>query len=209
MGSGWEFRRIFALFMHFSREPAGNGFPASRRRFPVWMAVRVESPFPSPAWPRVWSWLGDFRSRVCDDYSPQNVQDFVIHMMRKARDQETWAVHASRGGGPEELCGMITYEPTAPGVGTTHALFRKDYWGHDITVPALSTVYAGLFERGVRKIIGAPFRDNRAIVELGRKLGARVEGRLRAQTMRGGKPVDVVLLGLLKEDFDSCRFSPH
>lgn len=165
------------------------------------MSIRVEKPFPAAALPRVWQWMSDFRSRVADDYAPQTLDDFVEWNLARARKEHQFAVYNG-----EELCGLVTVEPQSPVAAVTHALFRKDFWGRDTTAAALRLVYAEAFgPLGLRKLVGPVLRDNHSIIALAMMLGAKREGMLRQQTTRGGKPADMVLLGLLKEDFERCN----
>jgi RimJ/RimL family protein N-acetyltransferase len=162
-------------------------------------AVRIESPFPRSAWPRVWSWVADFRARVADDFAPSTLEEFVAAQMELAVRQKTWAVYRD-----DELCGLVSFEPMNVVTGLSHALFRRDFWGRDTTRIALRMVYAEIFANGVNKIVGTPFRDNHAMRSLAVSLGARNDGILREHTKRGGVFVDMVLLGLTKGDFEKC-----
>ena len=166
---------------------------------PAPSSVRVESPFPPSAWPRVWSWTRDFRTRVSDDFGPKTLADFVAGQMAADKNVRTWAVY--RDG---ELCGMVSFEPASPVAGSSHTLFRKDFWGRGTTREALRQVYAEIFAGGIHKISGTPFRDNHAMIALATGLGFKKEGVLREQTMRGGKLTDIVILGLTKGDFEKC-----
>ena len=164
--------------------------------------LRLESPFPEYALPRVWTWIEDFRHRVADDFSPRTLGGFMRHWAERKPFRKTWGVW--RG---EELGGLVIYEPWQPGVGTSHALFKRSFWGRTTTRQALELVYAELFDSGVRKVVSFPFRANNAIIALGKSLGAVTEGLLKAQTLRDGQPVDVIILSLFKEDFERCRGS--
>jgi len=157
-------------------------------------------PFPLSAAPRVWLWMNDFRWRVADDFGPQTLEEFVEQCMLRSRTEQQWAVY--RDG---EICGFITFEPVNPVSGQAHCLFRKDFWGRGTTETALRMVAREIFSGGVKKISMTIFSDNKAIKALLLKLGARQEGLLRQQTVRGGKPVDMVVLGLLAEEFEEDR----
>lgn len=115
-----------------------------------------------------------------------------------ARGVRTWAVYKD-----EALVGLISAEQLSPVVATVHLLFHKSGWGHDTTVPALQQVFREIFE-GARKITACVFADNANVIGLARKVGAQKEGVLRAHTVRDGEPADMVVLGLLKEDFEKC-----
>jgi RimJ/RimL family protein N-acetyltransferase len=166
-------------------------------------AVRVEKPFPDYALPRVWSWIQQFRQRVTDDFSPQTLEEFVAQWEESKARQTTWGVW--RGA---ELGGLVAWEPwPVPGVGVSHALFKRDFWGRATTRIALELVFGELFAGDVRKILGFPFGSNHAIIGLCKSIGMRTEGVLRKQTLQNGQPVDLVILGLLKEEFERCLSS--
>jgi RimJ/RimL family protein N-acetyltransferase len=162
--------------------------------------IRVESPFPSYALPRVWTWIEEFRDRVTDDYGPQTLEQFIARWGENP-ERKTWGVWRD-----EELGGLVTWEPGPnPDVGVTHVTFKRTFWGRAVTREALKLIYSELFDGGVRKVVGFPYKGNCAMISLAKELGARSEGTLRQQTMRHGVPVDVVVLGLLKEDFYKWR----
>jgi RimJ/RimL family protein N-acetyltransferase len=160
--------------------------------------IRVESPFPSFAIPRVWNWTQEFRDRIADAFAPKTLEAFVAlweSMDRAGRKR--WAVY--RDG---ELCGVITAQRLSPIVSDAHCVFAKRAWGVETTLASLRIVFAELFSDGTTtKISSMLFADNRSIIGLIRKLGGAVEGRLVNQTMRGGKLVDMVVIGIQKEAF--------
>lgn len=160
--------------------------------------MTVRSPFPDHAWPRVWTWIQSFRARVCDDFAPKTLDEFVEQSIERAKRERTWGVYRD-----DELGGLITFHQINPVTGVSHVLFKRSFWGEATTIPAITAVYRELFAAGVRKISSAVFADNHAILSLARKIGAREEGLLRQHTQRDGRMVDMVALGLLKEDFDA------
>lgn len=160
--------------------------------------IEIVSPFPDVAVPRLWIWAQAFRSRVADDYAPSTLEEFVRDWERRAAaGRRSWGVE--RAG---ELGGMFCYDPITDGVGLVHTVFKKSFWGNETTLAALRIVLAELFDSGIRRVVFQCFADNASTVGLARKVGAVKEGVLRQDTMRGGKPVDVVVLGILKEDFE-------
>lgn len=159
--------------------------------------LRVESPFPEYALPRVWTWIQDFRWRVSDDFAPDSLEAFVAEWQARREKQRTWAVYR----GPE-IGGLVTFEPWSPVAGTSHCLFKRSFWGHRTTIPALQAVYAEIFAGGCEKILSLAFKDNANILGLARAIGGQKEGVLRKQTRRRGELVDMIAIGLLKEDFE-------
>ena len=164
------------------------------------MDIRVTSPFPAAAWPRVWSWTEDFRSRVADDFGPKTLAAFVELQLEVEAKRKTWAIY--RDG---ELCGTASFMVSmSPETGEAHAIFRKDFWGRDTTHTAMRMVCAELFASGIHKVVMMPFRDNNAMVALCKQLGFEKEGVLRETTRRGGLLVDMAVMGLTKGDFEKC-----
>ena len=161
--------------------------------------IRVKSPFPSYAVPRIWQWIQSFRWRVADDFAPQTLEEFVSHWATRRYHERTWGVW--RG---DDLGGMIAVETVSPILVTSHCLFKRSFWGAETTIPALQQVYRQIFDEGTLKILSFAFADNKQLLGLARKIGAKKEGTLRRQTMREGKLVDMIAIGLLKEDFEKC-----
>lgn len=114
--------------------------------------------------------------------------------------RKTWGVYRD-----DELGGLIVAETLNPATAAAHCIFAKHFWGEQTTVPALQMAFGELFESGVSRIMGTPFAHNSNMIALAKKIGFQREGTLRSHTMQGGKPVDAVVMGLLKEDFEKCR----
>jgi RimJ/RimL family protein N-acetyltransferase len=170
---------------------------------PTLSAVRVETPFPDFAAVRVWAWMEAFRSRVADDFSPQTLDAFMAQWDDRASSEQRWAVYRN-----DELGGLVTLQPLSPCVLGSHCVFKRSFWGSDTTTEALHQVYSLAFEiPTINKIFGVVFHDNAQIIGLCKSLGFTIEGRLRNHTMRGGQPVDMIALGLTREDF-TCLGQP-
>jgi RimJ/RimL family protein N-acetyltransferase len=158
--------------------------------------VSVVSPFPAQDVPRIWSWIAAFRKNVADDFGPQNLDAFVKNWQAQETGTTSYAVY--RGG---ELGGMITITPISPVLASSHCLFKKEFWGVGTTDEAMKIVYGKVFDAGFNKISSMAFADNGNIKAMAKRLGAKVEGVFRQQTMRNGKLTDMVSIGLTKEDF--------
>lgn len=160
--------------------------------------VTVESPFPQHARPRVWTWIGDSRRFVADDFAPATLDDFIEFWERREHaGEQNWAVY--RDG---ELGGLITSARFNPVLADFHALFKKSFWGHGLGVEAFRLVLSEIFGAGVQKVSSACFSDNHAVLGLVAKVGFDREGLLKRNTMRDGKLVDQVMVGLTKERWD-------
>ena len=159
------------------------------------VSIEIHEPFPEYAWPQVWDWTRDFAQRMEDDFGPKTLNDFVDHSMALAERSRTWGVW--RGA---ELGGLMVLEPLSPVVGLAHLIFKRSFWGRNTTDGAVREACDSVFGDGkILKICGMVFEDNNAVRAMYRRIGFHEEGKLRGQTLRGGKPVTVVACGLTKE----------
>jgi len=150
-------------------------------------------------------WLQEFRWRVADDFSPQTLDAFVEDWIERAElGRETWGVW--RDG---ELGGVVCVDKVSPIVASSHFLFKKSFWGSETTVAAVEQVFQEVFDTGIERIVSVVFRDNANVLGFARRLGFVTEGTLRKNTMRQGKLVDMVALGLLKADFAKAYAARH
>jgi RimJ/RimL family protein N-acetyltransferase len=182
-------------------------FDADSRQYPdvtasvqIGAAVRVETPFPLWAVPRVWTWMRAVWPKVADDFGPADFDAFLEKWAAGEEIEERWAVY--RG---EDLGGLITVQRLTPYLATTHIVFSKAFLGYSTTLEAMRQVYQQTFDSGVGKLCVQVFADNSNLIALAKRTGAVVEGRLRAHTLQGGEPRDMVILGLLREEFETCQ----
>lgn len=170
--------------------------------------VTIESPFPDAYYPAVWRWIEPFRNRILDDFSAQNVDDFVaFHELRSQLPGRT--TYGVRRNG--DLGGLVVIERVVPAhpTATAHLLFRKSFWGHTTTIPALTKVFTDVFDTGVQIIRSEIFADNNAMRSLARALGAREYGPLPKATIRRGEAIDILGLMLTREDFSNHAGRSH
>lgn len=161
--------------------------------------VETVSPFPAHATPRAWDWMQAFMARVADDYGPKTKDEFVDQFLSR-EGVLSWGVR--RDG---ELGGLVTFQPVSPVTGVMHLIFKKEFWGRATTDASMRLICGDIFGRGFNKITSFVFSDNNAIIAMAQRFGGKREGLLRQQTMRGGKPADMVAIGVLREDFEQCQ----
>lgn len=159
--------------------------------------IVLESPFPIYAVPRIWQWVESFRDKVFDDYGPQTQREFVDQWIKAERNgRRSWSVSKRN-----ELGGVITVSNLSPVVAEMHCVFRKEFWGHENTVPALEAVADLLLAEGIEKVTSCVTADNHGLLALLRKIGGVREGVLKDQQRRGGKPADLVIIAVHKEAY--------
>lgn len=130
--------------------------------------IDVVSPFPPEELPRVWLWLQEAGSSLLNDQGPRTMDAFVDEWL--ARRSVTWGVY--RDG---LLGGWVAYEPLGETFGYAHCVFRKAFWGHKTTGPALAQVITDLLGVGVARIIMTVPVTNNAVAGLIQRLGGERE----------------------------------
>jgi len=162
------------------------------------MKIELVFPFPPYLWPVAFSWLAPVRQIVCDDYSPKTIAAYVELAIRD--NIEAWGV-SSDG----RIVGVVTFEPVNPACALIHFLFCPGWRGKARTDAAARVVLGHAFESGIEKVLGIMPENNRLAIALAVRVGAKVEGLLRNHSVRDGKPLNAVAVGITKEDFINVR----
>lgn len=158
------------------------------------MIIDIREPFPEFAWPLAWEWLDKARAQALDDFGPSTPDEFVEYSRRAYA--RTWGIWKD-----DLLSGAVAIGQDTPAVATVHILLSVRLWG--IPREDLRKVGALLFESQPRLQRIQAFIPvwNRLAIAMARRMGGIVEGIMRGATVRGGKPHDVVLLGVTREEF--------
>jgi RimJ/RimL family protein N-acetyltransferase len=78
-------------------------------------------------------------------------------------------------------------------------------WGQGImTEAARAVVRFGFEELALNRIFAGHFEGNHASRRVQKKLGFRYEGVLRQDVVKDGRPVDHVMMALLREEFEDA-----
>ena len=81
---------------------------------------------------------------------------------------------------------------------------NKAYWGKGIATSALRLLCEYAFnEMNLNRIYTYVLKDNIGSIRKNEKNGFKIEGTLRKHVFNQGSFQDVVVMGLLKEDFES------
>lgn len=166
--------------------------------------VSLISPFPEWAWPSAWSWLEPVRGLVADDFFPKTIEQFVEYSIRSYRR----AYGAVRAG---QVGGAIAFEQASPAMAIAHVLFAP--WFIRERGAAARSLYLAcerLFaETETVKVLGLIPEHNRLAIAMATRNGGKLEGVLRSHTLRDGKPVNAVAVGITREEWgelDGSRF---
>jgi hypothetical protein len=161
------------------------------------MGITVASPFPAWALPQVWAWIESFRDRVCDDYAPKSLDEFLAEWEQRQPRERSWAVYEE-----DEIGGVIAVQTVNPDAALCRCYFKRAAWSTAVVVPALRAVYAEVFQGSTVKISLPVFEDNWDLRRLALNAGAVEETPkhrpLRDATRRDGKLIGVRILSVFK-----------
>jgi len=137
---------------------------------------------------------------VADDFAPKTIEGYVEYSSRAAEHGRVMGV-AVNG----HLRGVLIFEFQNPACAMMHVLFAPAMRGRKVKCEAARLGCARLFETtpAAIKIFGLVHAENRAAVALAKRGGGRVEGLLRSHSVSGGKPFDVVVVGVTREEFNA------
>lgn len=159
--------------------------------------VTVLSPFPAIFVPRLWRWLQDVPLAHFDDDGPTTLDAFTATLSARAATERTWAILCE-----DRAVGYVGYQPMTARTGTLHGIcVTREVWGTGVAADGVQQVFDELFASGVEKISATFFADNTRVRRFLEKQGAVVEGRLVAQTVRGGVPIDLTVVGIFNPAF--------
>ena len=164
--------------------------------------IEAVTPFPYDELDKLWEWIEAARKAVADDFSPTTPIEFLVDESNLPENVATFGI--LREG---ELGGYVKAVQTSPIVVEAHCVFKQEFYGSATTIPALSLIAGQLFDCGIERITMPVYAHNFAIKSLIKKLGGVEEGRLRNYTKQNSQPVDLLIFGLLKADFEKI-FNP-
>lgn len=142
--------------------------------------------------------MEESRRQVADDCSPQTPDEFIAQERAMSEKVLTFGIYRDN-----HLGGYVRVCVQNPWMCEAHCVFSRDFFGYQTTIPALNEVARQLFENGIERITMPIFAHNSAIKGLIKKLGAVEEGRLRECTRQNGRPVDLIVFGLLKREWEA------
>ena len=149
-----------------------------------------------PAWvPMAWEWLNEDQNANMDDYGPKTLAEFSADLLKRHTAGQV-IIGVRHGGTP---VGIIGFQPVTPWLGHfTGICFAKAVHGKGVAFEAIQSLLKALWLDGYQKVEAQFFADNLRIARLFSKLGAHDEGMRYGHTLRGGRPVDLKLMGFCR-----------
>ncbi len=146
--------------------------------------------------PLLWGWMNEFPRCNFDDYGPQTLEAFdtEIAMRIGRREIICMALHN------DNPVGCIGYLPITERVGLLRGIcFSREVHGKGVAPFAVQKFIEKAFGNGkLQKLKAVYFKDNLRIKKFLRAQGFVHEGTLVAETMRGGNPMDMSLVALMR-----------
>jgi RimJ/RimL family protein N-acetyltransferase len=106
-------------------------------------------------------------------------------------------------GASDAFRGVVAVHSVEP----DHGRAEVGFWlvpqarGAGLGARAVALVVGWLFEQGMRRVEMTTTPDNGGALVLARRLGFEQEGVLRQRAIERGRPVDIVWLGLLRDEW--------
>ena len=160
--------------------------------------IELIEPIPVWSYPLIWGWYEQSRRVASDDFGPKTINEFVELYGGRAQSGRVFGICING-----QIGGVVEFEQATPALAIGHILFAPWFLRQrGASAAALKAACARLFETsGTVKILGLIPEDNRLAIAMCVRHGATVEGLLRHHTVRDGKPINAVAVGVTKEEF--------
>ena len=109
----------------------------------------------------------------------------------------------SKDGEPIGLAGLVKISRVHRTAESYCVIGERKFWGKGVGTEAHKIMFQWGFDKlDLEKIWADINPENTAIIKVCERLGFRQEGLLRKDRVVGGKRVDVLRIGLLREEFN-------
>ena len=107
---------------------------------------------------------------------------------------------------PIGITGLVNIDNVNRTAESIIVIGETDYWGQGVMVEALELLLTWSFGKlNLDKIWAIALPTNIASIITMKKLGYQIEGTLREEKYVNGKRIDILLLGLLRKDFQDFQ----
>lgn len=126
--------------------------------------------------------------------------DSVIEGYAIGRVQD-WGLELKASGRLVGMAGFVGWEPDSDKIGVGYVL-NRDYWGMGLMTEVMRRIVGFAFEAcAFRKLFATCDARNRASARVLEKIGMIREGLLRQDRYKNGEPIDVLVYGLLRDEY--------
>ena len=175
--------------------------------------VDLLSPFPLKEIDRVKGWIHCYHSFIVDDTTPAGDDKFVMDLLKtelSAPFTDSWAVidkfNVTNSHHEVPLVGFIQSQFFSPYNGYLHIMSSRTCWGKGLMDEAFDKVIETLFDNPkVYRLSMVIFDKSRPAKSFAIRHGFKLDGKFDDFTVKDGKPIRVVHLGLLKRDWEAER----
>ena len=141
--------------------------------------------------------------QISEDPPELRTLEAVRERYERMRDNPwtlVWRVD-TRDGRPIGQIELVDIHPVQRRAEMHMAIGEKDSWGGGYGSDALRTMLRFAFEElGLRRVYATPDEDNTRAIRAFEKCGFQREGVLREHRLRYGKPVNMLMLGVLSSE---------
>lgn len=163
---------------------------------------------------QLWEWTQDEETMRLRDYPapPASLADAEKYF-DSSRDVSGEQIRLAVCTHDGELIGEIALRNIDHRTGNadlTIAIGNKDYWGHGYGSDATRTLVKYAFDQlNLHRISLYVHAFNQRAIRAYEKCGFQIEGRLREIQYLDGHYSDVLVMGLLREEFAAVQGTPH
>ena len=141
---------------------------------------------------------------------PELIGSMQAHKERWERMRDdpmhlSWCIETSEGR-PIGDIGLLAIHPTHHRAELAITIGVQEYWGRGYGTEAIGMLLRHAFEvMGLRRVQLITDEDNARGIRCYEKCGFVREGLLRSHRLRYGKPLNMVIMGVLREEWEGLR----
>ena len=118
---------------------------------------------------------------------------------------ETWRIDTVKGR-PIGQIELADIHPLQRRAEVHLCIGEKDVWGRGYGTRAVQRLLRYAFEdRRLRRVFATADADNARVIRCFERCGFKHEGRLRRHRLRHGQPTDMVVMGILEEEYRAAN----
>lgn len=173
--------------------------------------VDLISPFPVKELTAAVGWMHCYKTHIFGEDGPSTDEEMAAFLAERIQAHHTWAIvdkaNLTKNKTNEvPIVGMIMIDKVSPYNAYCHVASNRRAWGSKLADPGL-TEQGGLLavqdifkqEPSLTRLSIAVTSDNKAAINLAKRLGFVKDGSFEAMTTVNGQPATVIHFGLVKE----------
>lgn len=166
--------------------------------------VDLLEPFPPAEVERIWGWMKSFKSLVETDDSPHTKEEFVQELRGNLPWLLTYAIvdkhNEMKRKHEHPLAGIVAIEPEGRFAAKIHIATCRSAFGKRLADEGVKDAIADAWAQlpDCSRLTAFINANNVPAISLAKRVGFRIEGKLRDAIVQFGEPKDAVIMGLTR-----------